>query len=201
MEFLREVLGDGYTAFEESIKTWNEKPENKDNPINIANIGTGGYVKQSEYDTLKAANRDLEDQLQSAANTLKEFEGVDAKELEGKINSLKTDMANQKADYEKRIADMQFNSVLESAITTSGGRNTKAIKALLDVDALRESKEQSSDIKAAIEACQKENEYLFGENEPIHHPVGQTGGTLSSIDSNIKTLRASMGLPIEATEK
>jgi len=66
------------------------------------------------------------------------------------------------------------------------------------VEALKTSKDQTTDIKAAIEACQKDNGYLFGANEPINNPVGPTGGGgAGGIDSNTVTLRAAMGLPAE----
>ena len=71
---------------------------------------------------------------------------------------------------------MQFGSALEAAITAAGGRNAKAVKALLDVETLKASKDQTADIKAAIEACQKDNGYLFGATEPINNPVGPTQG-------------------------
>ena len=93
---------------------------------------------------------------------------------------------------------MQFGTSLEAAITAAGGRNAKAIKALLDVDALKKSKDQTADIKAAIEACQKENMYLFGANEPINNPTGPTNGpTPGGADANTAALRAAMGLPAE----
>lgn len=178
MDFLKAILGDGYAAFEEAVKAWNEKPENKDKKVKIANIGSGDYVSKAKYDALETEKNGLSAQLKTATDNLKKFEGIeDPAKLKDEITRLQGDLDTQKTTYENQIADMQFGALLESAITAAGGRSAKAIRALLDVDKLKASKDQTTDIKAAVEACQKENAYLFGANEPINTPVGPTGGT------------------------
>ena len=49
-------------------------------------------------------------------------------------------------------------------------------KALLDIPSLMESKDQTADVQAAVNACKEENAYMFGDDEPINNPIGQTGG-------------------------
>lgn len=79
---------------------------------------------------------------------------------------------------------MEFSAVLDSAISSSKARNAKAVKALLDIEALKNSNNQSEDIKTAIEAIKTDNDYLFESNEPISKPVAHTGtGNLSSIST------------------
>lgn len=41
---------------------------------------------------------------------------------------------------------------------------------------LMESKDQTADVQAAVNACKEENAYMFGDDEPINNPIGQTGG-------------------------
>ena len=199
MEFLKAILGDGYASVEAAVKAWNEKPENKEKQVKIANIGSGDYVIKSKYDALETEKNGIAAQLQTATDNLKKFEGIeDPTKLQNEITRLTEELENQKNAYEGQIADMQFGSSLEAAITAAGGRSAKAIKALLDVDKLKVSKDQTADIKAAIEECQKENGFLFGANEPINKPVGPTGGgSAAGTDANTATLRAAMGLPPE----
>lgn len=199
MNFLKEILDDGYAGFEKAVNDWNAKPENKDKQVQIADVNSGGYVKKRDYDSLEAEKKGLETQLQTATDNLKKFEGIeDPAKLQTEIARLNTELTTQKETYEGQIADMQFGTSLEAAITAAGGRNAKAIKALLDVDSLKKSKDQTADIKAAIEACQKENVYLFGANEPINNPTGPTNGpTPGGTDANTAALRAAMGLPAE----
>lgn len=106
-------------------------------------------------------------QLETAQTALKDFEGVDVKELNGRISQLTADLSAKETEYQNKIADMEFSSVLESAITASKAKNSKALKALLDVETLKNSKNQAEDIKNAIEKVKSENDYLFdGTNVP-----------------------------------
>lgn len=136
------------------------------------------YKTIAEFDRVKnrlEVERDnYKDSLETAQNTLNEFKGVDVKELNGKISQLTADLAQKDSDYQAKIADMEFNSVLNGAISASGARNATALKALLDVDKLKTSKNQAEDIKTAIEVVKTENDYLFESKEPIKYPVRPT---------------------------
>jgi DNA repair exonuclease SbcCD ATPase subunit len=55
----------------------------------------------------------------------------------------------------ERAAELEFTSKLDDKLKSKGARNLKAAKALLDVDALKASKNQDADIDAAIEALTK----------------------------------------------
>jgi predicted nucleic acid-binding Zn-ribbon protein len=123
----------------------------------------------ADYDTVKS-------QLEEAQKTIKGFQdqGADidavrksAKEWEEKYNTAISE-SNQ------RIADMAFDHALESAISGAKGKNAKAIRALLDVDALKGSKNQEADIKTALEALKKDNSYMFDDGG---NPPPYAGGT------------------------
>lgn len=137
--------------------------------INSADIGNAKKKLEIERDSYKS-------QLETAQTALKEFEGVDVKELNGKIAQLTAAMAAKETEYQAKIADMEFNSVLDTAITKSGARNAKALKALLDIDVLKASKNQTDDINAAIEKVKAENDYLFESANPVPRIVAKGGG-------------------------
>lgn len=113
-------------------------------------------------------------QLETAQTALKEFDGVDVKDLQGKVKQLTTDIAAKETEYQSKLADLEFNSVLDGAISASGAKNAKVLKALLDLETLKGSKNRGEDIKSAIEAVKAENDYLFVSNEPIKNPVKAT---------------------------
>ena len=69
---------------------------------------------------------------------------------------------------------MEFNSALDNAIISSKAKNSKAVKALLDLETLKSSKNQPEDIKTALEKIKSENDYLFESAEPIKNPVAPT---------------------------
>lgn len=123
---------------------------------------------------LEAERDNYKSQLETAQNALKEFEGVDIKDLQEKINTLNDDLKRKDTEYTQKIADMEFNSVLDGAINSSGAKNAKAVKALLDLESLKASKNQADDINKALEAVKTENDYMFESKEPIKNPVRET---------------------------
>ena len=50
-------------------------------------------------------------QLETAQTALKEFEGIDVKELQGKVQTLTADLAAKETEYQGRIADMQLSLI------------------------------------------------------------------------------------------
>lgn len=136
------------------------------------------YKTISEVNKLRTDRDNYKSQAETAQNSLKEFEGIDVKDLQEKVKKLNEDMATQATKHQQEIADMEFNNVLDGAITKSGAKNATAIKALLDLETLKSSKNQAEDIEKALEAVKSDNDYMFTSEEPIKNPVKPTNGTL-----------------------
>lgn len=171
-----------------------------DEQINAIMAENGKDIKreQDKISRIEAERDNYRSQLETAQEALKKFEGVDVNQLKGEIEKLQNDLKAKDEQYQKELAERDFNTLLDSHINAFGARNVKAVKALLDIEALKESKNQEADIKAAIEACQKENDYLFGATEPINNPVAPTGGSLpTGDDAKLAALKAAMGLTDE----
>lgn len=144
----------------------------------------------ADYDSIK-------EQLKTATEGLKAFEGVDVKDLQGQITTLQGKLDTQAKEHAAKLADMAFDGVLKDAITAAKGRNAKAIQALLDVDKLKSSKDQTTDIKAALEGLKKDSGYLFESEQdapPPYSPGTGTNGAGGSM-SYIDAIRAAAGLP------
>lgn len=130
------------------------------------------YKTVAEYDKQAGKLSQALDKLKTAEDGLKAFEGVDVTDLQGQIAKLQGDLSAKDAAYAEKVANMEFDALLTSAVTAARGKNAKAIRALLDVDALKSSKNQEADIQAALEALQKDNEYLFeSDKEPLPNIV------------------------------
>lgn len=116
-------------------------------------------------------------QLEEVSNKLQAFAGVDIEALRGEVETLKKDMAAKEADYQNQLADRDFQSLLMAGITEAKGKNPKAIAALLDIDALKASKNQKEDTAAAIKALAESDAYLFGDSSTNNTPAKiKTGG-------------------------
>ncbi|MGL5513285.1 MAG: phage scaffolding protein [Sporomusa sp.] len=130
---------------------------------------------------LEAAEKDRDsykERLETAEKTLKGFEGVDVEKLKEEIGTLQTNLETQAKEHEAEMTNIAFNGNIEKALADAGVKNSKAALALLDIDGLKESKDQTADIKAAIEKVKEANDYLFGSTEPINNPVGPTSASI-----------------------
>lgn len=145
----------------------------------------------SDYEAIK-------DQLKAAKDGLKAFEGVDVSKLQGEISTLQGQLADKDKEWKEKLDGMAFDGRIKDAIAAAKGRNAKAISALLDVDALRASKNQEADIKAALEAVKKDNGYLF-ETETPPPFAGGTGSAPAGgkYSPEINAIRAAAGLKTE----
>lgn len=136
----------------------------------------------------------IKEQLRTATEGLKAFEGVDVKDLQGQVAKLTKDLADKEAEHKQQLADLAFDGVLKDAITAARGRNDKAIRALLDVEALKASKDQTADIKKALEELKKDSGYLFeSEETPPPYAAGTgTGGGRPA--AGLDAIRTAAGL-------
>ena len=111
----------------------------------------------ADYESIKS-------QLQTAREGLDAFKNVDVKDLQ-----------DQTEAHKRQLADLAFDGVLKDAIAAVRGRNDKAIRALLDVEKLKASKDQTADIKAALEGLKKDSGYLFESEETLPPYSAGTG--------------------------
>ena len=110
----------------------------------------------------------LTTQLNTAKDSLKAFEGVDVADLKGQITKLQGQLADQADSF-------AFDSALDGAIRDAHGRDVKAIRGMLDVDALKASKDRTTDIEAALDALTKEKAWAF-DAAPGGYPNVRDGG-------------------------
>ncbi len=143
------------------------------------------YRTKAEYEKATSQRDEYKSALDTVNGKLKEFEGVDVADLKSQISTLQGDLKKKEDEYAAKEADRLFRESLTAAIKAAGGRNEKAVMALLDVDTLKASKDQSADIKKALDAAKESDAYLFGEDEPINNPIGPTGGKVPQLNKKL----------------
>ena len=94
-------------------------------------------------------------------------------------------------DHKKQIAQMAFDRALSEGIVKTKGRNPKAITALLDVDTLKESENQTQAIEEALEALKRDSRYLFEGDVPPPYARG-TGAWNGAQEKHPTTLAGAL---------
>lgn len=178
-EFLVELLGDDSKETIDKI---------------MAQNGADIENAKKEVNHLKEELIAVKDKLETTSDALKTFDGVDPAELNGKISELTKALADKDEEYKKQLADRDFDALLGNLINEAGGKNAKAIKALLDSETLKQSKDQSNDIRTAIEQVKTDNDYLFKSDEPINNATGTVKGDANGGNTQLALMREAMGL-------
>lgn len=162
-----------------------EVPEDKKKDFEKAVLEN--YKTQTDYDNqtkkLDAANETIkanDTAMKDLQTQLDGFKDVDVTELNKRISDLEEEKKNIQKDYDSKIADRDFSDLVKESIAAAKGKNPKAIMALLDVNALKASKNQKEDIAAALKTLTEaeDSKMLFGEPEP--NPVG-TGNLIGQV--------------------
>ena len=76
------------------------------------------------------------------------------------------------AQWKEKLGQVEFDNVVNSAITAAGGRNIKAITALLGLDTLRHSENQQQAVAQALEELKQSDGYLFADPTPPPYAWG-----------------------------
>ena len=145
------------------------------------------YRTLADYEKQASKLKLAEEKVQTTAEALKQFDGVDVNGLKNEIETLKGNLAAKDADYQKALEERDFNDLLDHVIREANGRSAKSIKANLDLE---------NDMKAALAALKESDGYLFHSAQPNPAPaiVLPTGGN-SPHTTDEDRARAVMGLP------
>lgn len=154
----------------------------------------------AEIKTHKDAAAAAQAEAQARAKELAEAAAgaAGARELQARLEALQ---ARYDADVEaarQRAADAEFGALVDGAIRERRGRSVKAIRALLDLDALRASEHPREDAAAAVAAlAEGPDAYLFEDGRPaptgeIRNIGGNAGGPPAG-DEDAR-MRAAIGL-------
>ena len=100
-------------------------------------------------------------------------------------------------EHQQQVADITFHNTLSQAIAGAKGRSEKAIMALMDVDALKESEDQPNAIAQALEVLKKEQSYLFDETQTPPPYARGTGATQGAEENSPATLAGALRLKYE----
>lgn len=146
------------------------------------------YKTVADYDKQKGKLDTAESKVKADEDTMKELKikldavkDVNVDDLKKQISDLTDANKKKDEDYNSKIAERDLSDLISGCISAAGGKNAKAIKALLDMDKIKESKNQKADVESMIKGLTEaeDSKMLFGaseEDETEHvDPIGKVG--------------------------
>jgi len=146
---------------------------------------------QTELDGLKK-------QLTEAGETIEGFKKLDIDGVKKSADDWKAKAEQAEKDAAAQIQQLKFEHALDGALTGAKAKNAKAVKALLDSQALKLNEDGSIlGLKEQLEKVKSENDFLFESDEPT--PKIVAGGKSKSVitDPMLLSARKAAGLPVE----
>ena len=102
------------------------------------------------------------------------------------------DMDNAAQTHAREMSALRVQSALETAVTKAGGRNLKAISALLDLDSLAAGEDLAAAMEAAVGKLKQENDYLFESTQTPPPYARGTGARESAPNTQPATLAGAL---------
>ena len=119
------------------------------------------------YSKLKAQKTDLESQLKERDIQLKDLSKnhKNNEELLNQLEQLQLSNKQAQEEYENKIFKMEFDYALDKGLSSSRVKDTKLLRALLDMDNIKYQEGKIEGLESQIEAIKGTHSYLFEEEK------------------------------------
>lgn len=134
---------------------------------------------QSDLAAKEAEVTALSGQLDTANKQINSFEKLNVEDIKQEVADYKQKYEEAKSQREKEVSDLKFEYKVNNIISDEKGKNPRAIKALLDLDEIKEAKDTEKAIKDAVAKIKETDVYMF---ETVKLPG--TGGSLGNGKKN-----------------
>ena len=111
-------------------------------------------MKREFLQNLKVGDQSLPKEVIDA---ILDAHGKDLEAKDSRIQQLNAQLQTA----EESLAGQAFSYLVDGAITAAGGRNAKAISALLDMESLKASDDPKQAVETALQNLKQECSYLF----------------------------------------
>lgn len=133
-------------------------------------------AKADKVDSLESQIEDYKKQLEDRDTQLEELKKIDAEGLKAKIDELQRANETTKTEYEEKLQQQAFEHKLESALSGAKVKNTKALKALLDMDTIKLDGDVLKGLDSQLESLKESDPYLFETEGNSNSPQIVAGG-------------------------
>lgn len=141
---------------------------------------------KSERDLLKANEGQLKSERDDYSQQLEDLKknNKDNKALQDQIDQIKADKDKAIGEYEDQLKAQEFDFRLENRLKDMKVRNTKAFKALLEIDSLSLDGEKIKGLNEQVDALKETDSYLFedeGKKGNFSQGSHSNGGSKPSV--------------------
>lgn len=137
------------------------------------------YVSKSQFNAKNEELKNRKDEVKTLTDEIENLKQSNAnnQELIKQIDDLKAAATTQENEYAAKLKAMEVDSIVDKSIMSLNGKNTKAIRALLDLNEAKVENGEVVGLKEQLESVQKDNPYLFGTDfKPNSTLPGEPGG-------------------------
>lgn len=93
-----------------------------------------GFIPKTRFDEVNENKKKLEEDLKTRDRQLEDLKKLNPEKLQQEIEKLQTENKATKEKYEAELKQIQLDNAIEKALVTAKAKNTKAVKALLDLE-------------------------------------------------------------------
>ncbi|WP_199883939.1 phage scaffolding protein [Anaerosinus massiliensis] len=117
--------------------------------------------KDTKIETLTTQLNTANTKISELSEAVKKFDGVDVEGLKGEITTLKE-------KYDTDLAKTKLSNAIEIELMKNNAKNSKAVKALLDLETVKIDGESVLGLKEQLDKLKESDAYLFesGEGKP-----------------------------------
>ena len=131
-------------------------------------VSNGEWIPKAKFDEVNEQKKEykrMADELDAKiADVTKQSKDHDG--LKEELNKLRSENEQVKTEYEERLQKQSFDFTLEQAIRDAKARNPKAVKALLDTEAIKLEGDKLTGFEDQLKTVKESDSYLFGEEKP-----------------------------------
>lgn len=133
----------------------------------LAVVNDGNWFPKEKFNDKNDEVKDLKQQLKDRDTQLEDLskKAKGHEDLEKQIESLQEQNKQTAKDYQAKLDKQAFDFSLEKALADAKAKNPKAVKALLNTEAIKLDGDKLLGLEEQLKALQESDSYLFGGEE------------------------------------
>lgn len=128
----------------------------------------GSYIPKASFNEVSEENKTLKVSISERDKQLEELKksSGDNENLKKQIEELQEANKEQQKAHETELKQLKLDNAIDAALANAGAKNTKAVRSLIDMAALKLADDGSvAGLNDAIAAVQKSDSYLFADTQ------------------------------------